>query len=302
MRKITGNKTKRKKKNTKRKMKNTKRKMKIKTKKIIRKRNKVKLHNTLMKGGVQTTTPNLFGIQIPGWLFHDPPEGADMGRARDGGVAGGDAERQRILKDYKHFNIPKILEWLGISVSRLVINACELSSTINPNPEQTDQDRSFRDWIADKCTFRWTQTIEFDIKKYNDGYNLIIDYFYLTIYLEVDPENRASYVSPSIKFNMKEILKSILGSQGYGKYYSEGLNPFSVSVIEPFRDEDVSIRFEYEILNLEGNYKGVLRLRLEQNVARIIHTLIIGEINYANESLTREISRDIKSGDAGLDS
>lgn len=268
--KMKGNKTKRKRKQTIRIKKIKGKNMKKYKKKRTRKRNKVKLHNTLMKGG--SGEPKLLGFRVPDILFHDPPPPAPQP---------GNADADRILKDYNHFNIRKILEWLGISVSKIVISICNRLS---------------------KCSayFQILQDINFDIKKYNDeyndGYNLVIDHFHFKMYLEEDPDNQGLYISPSIKFNIKDILNSVLKSNGASWVYDEGatLDVSKVSVIETFRNQDISIRFEYEIKNIDGNNKGELRLNRSPHVEGINGNLIIGERTHANENqIAREMSMDV---------
>ena len=311
------NKTKRKMNKTKRKMNKTKRKMNIIREKRIRKRNKVNLHNKLMKGGSATGPrgeANLFGMRMPDVFFHDTPPPAEAGPPG------------RISKD-PNFNIPNILTWLGISVSRFIMLICNLSTIVDPpGPTTADEqapadgtggaaadlpggdaggdagDESsppishrFRQWISDKCAFRIINDIEFDIQRHNNGFNLIINYFNLTLFLELDPENRNRYLSPSIKFNIRDILISYLNSQGYGDYYNESRTGF-VSVIQPFRFEDIIIRFEYEIsVTDEDTYTGSLRLCLEQITTMRRDTLLIGTISYDTGELTREISVEARS-------
>ena len=294
-------------------MNKTKRKKNIIREKRIRKRTKVNLHNKLMKGGSAAPhheeaewggmDANLFGIRIPDVFFHDPPPPAEAGPVPD----------HRILKD-PNFNIPNILTLLGISVSRIIMLICNLSAEIDP-PRPTTADGTggaaaglpggaadgdagdeppmterFRNWISDKCSFRFINEIEFDIQRNNDGFNLIIDYYYLTLFLELDPNNRNRYLSPSIKFNIRDILRSILKSQGYGDYYSDGRTGL-VSVIQSFRFEDIIIRFEYELSQDEqgDTITGSLRLCLEQITTRRRDTLLIGTISYDTAGLRREL-------------
>jgi hypothetical protein len=267
------NKTKRKMNKTKRKMNKTKRKMNIIREKRIRKRNKVNLHNKLMKGGAAAPPPegaewggmdaNLFGIRIPNLFFHGSPQDLPIMEPEP------EPELRSTFRVNKvpTFNILNILKFLGIEISLTV----KMISWIGWDEHSRKANQRLGE-------------INYDIKRNGQGFNLIIEYFYLTIYLEQLEQGSSSFVSPFIKFNMKKMLQSFLISMGYGDLYSEEGGQKKINVIEPFRVTDIRIRFVYQPQN------GELKLirDTDDNVNNSA-TLIIGN-TVVDIELTRELS------------
>jgi hypothetical protein len=246
------NKTKRKINKTKRKINKTKRKIKV----IRRKRNNGNLHNKLMKGGSAAPgggDANLFGLPISNWFFHDPPPPLSS-------ISTLGSNTFRVNKA-PTFNIVDIFDFLGI---------------ILPVSARTGVGRTLIRFDQNEAVVQATQSlsdINFDIKRNGQGFNLIIEYFYLTIYLEQLEQGSPLFVSPSIKFNIKKMLQNYLISIGMGDSYSEAGGLTTIYVIEPLRDTDISIRFEYTLSPANGELK-LLRNTVDR--ANNSKALIIG--------------------------
>ena len=265
------NKTKRKMNKTKRKMNKTRGKNIIREKRI-RKRNKVNLHNKLMKGGAAGeggVDANIFGIPVPKWLFHEPPQ------ERESNFDG----FTRLNKD-PSFNILNILDFLGIQISPLarggltLIDFFRICDRIKPCMDAKK--------ILDDMNFDI-------IENPFGGFNLKITILGFAIFLQQKgAPGSGLYESPGQSFNIKEILMNFLRTNGNGAMYSEeGINPMTVSVIEPLRNGEINIKFIYD------TQKGELMLLREGNDAG----LAPAELKIGSEpgsQLTRGVSTELE--------